>query len=177
MAGRLRAHKKRLGTVFGLMFPTLFGCRSAYELPWVRGGATPLPSRLLGALPKRSWLKRLRTLGLDVLVPLGRHVESLRPATRSRWQWTGVWDDAVWRQDGQDCALVGHWDRGQHKRVVSGIDGVLMRVVIGDGTRVVPVDCAVRRPAPTGPGARCRTTLEWAQGMLDQSQGALARRG
>ena len=27
--GRLRAHKKLLGKLFGLMFPTLFGCRSA----------------------------------------------------------------------------------------------------------------------------------------------------
>src|SRR5215813_10752403 len=28
--GRLRAQKKLLGKIFGLMFPTLFGCRSAY---------------------------------------------------------------------------------------------------------------------------------------------------
>ena len=27
--GRLRAHKKLRGTLFGLMFPPLFGCRSA----------------------------------------------------------------------------------------------------------------------------------------------------
>ena len=35
--GRLRAQKKLLGKIFGLMFPTLFGCRSAYELTCVRG--------------------------------------------------------------------------------------------------------------------------------------------
>lgn len=27
--GRLRAQKKLLGKIFGLMFPTLFGCKSA----------------------------------------------------------------------------------------------------------------------------------------------------
>jgi hypothetical protein len=177
IAGRLRAQKKLLGKIFGLMFPTLFGCRSAYERTCVRGWDKHRPSRLLGALPKRSWLKRLRTLGLDVLGPLWRHVESMSPATRSRWQWPWVWDDSVFRKYGQDCELVGHWDSGQHKRGVSGIDGVLMMVVIGDGKLVVPVDFAVRRPDPKGPGARGRNTLEWAQVMLDQSQIALARRG
>jgi hypothetical protein len=29
--------------------------------------------------------------------------------------------------------LVGQWYSGPHKRVVSGIDGVLLMVVIGDG--------------------------------------------
>jgi hypothetical protein len=49
----------------------------------------PNPSRLLRALPKRSWLKRLRRLGLEVLVPLWRYAASKSDATRSRWQWTG----------------------------------------------------------------------------------------
>lgn len=175
--GRLRAQKKLLGKIFGLMFPTLFGCRSAYELTCVRGWDKNMPSRLLSALPKRSWLKRLRTLALDVLAPLWRHVEAMSQATRSRWQWTWVWDDSVFRKYGQDFELVGHWYSGQHKRVVSGIDGVLLIVVIGDGKLVVPVDFAVRRPDPKGPGARCRNKLEWAQVMLDQSLDTLARRG
>jgi hypothetical protein len=175
--GRLRAQKKLLGKIFGLMFPTLFGCKSAYELTCVRGWDKNMPSRILSALPKRSWLKRLRKLGLDILAPLWRHVESMSPATRSRWQWTRVWDDSVFRKYGQDFELVGKWYSGQHKRVVSGIDGVLMIVVIGDGKLVVPVDFAVRRPDPKGPGARCRNKLEWAQVMLDQSQAALSRRG
>lgn len=175
--GRLRAHKKLLGKIFGLMFPTLFGCRSAYELTCVRGWDKNMPSHLLSALPKRSWLKRLRKLGLDVLTPLWRHIESMSPATRSRWQWTWVWDDSVFRKYGQDFALVGNWYSGQHKRVVSGIDGVLLIVVVGDGKLVVPVDFAVRRPDPTGPGAPCRNKLEWARVMLDHSLDALARRG
>lgn len=175
--GRLRLHKKLLGKIFGLMFPPLFGCRSAYELTRVRGWDKNMPSHLLSALPKRSWLKPLRKLALDVLVPLWRRIESMSPATRSRWQWTWVWDDSVFRKYGQDCALVGHWYRGQHQRVVPGIDGVLLVVVIGDGQLVVPVDFAVRRPDPTGPGARCRSKLAWAQVMLDHNLAALARRG
>jgi hypothetical protein len=136
-----------------------------------------MPSRILGALPKRSWLKRLRKLALDVLAPLWRYIASKSEATRSRWQWTWVWDDSVFRKDGQDFELVGKWYSGQHKRVVSGIDGVLLIVTVGDGKLVVPGDFAGRRPDPKGPGARCRNKLEWAQVMLDQSLAALARRG
>jgi hypothetical protein len=50
--GRLRSQKKLLGKIFALMFPTLFGCRSAHELTRVRGWDKNWPSRLLGALPK-----------------------------------------------------------------------------------------------------------------------------
>jgi hypothetical protein len=175
--GRLKTQKKLLGKVFGLMFPTLFGCTSAYELTRVRGWDKNLPARILGALPKRSWLKRLRKLGQDILVPLWRHVHAMSAATQSRWQWSWVWDDSVFRKYGQDFELVGRWYSGQHKRVVHGIDGVLLIVVIGDGKLIVPLDFAVRRPDPKGPGARCYTKLQWAQGMLDESLEALAKRG
>src|SRR5712691_11481836 len=47
IAGRLRAQKKRLGTIFGLMFPTLFGCRSAHELTRTRGWDKPNPTFLV----------------------------------------------------------------------------------------------------------------------------------
>jgi hypothetical protein len=43
--------------------------------------------------------------------------------------------------------------------VLSGIDGVLLVVVVGDGKLVVPVDFAIRRPDPVGPGAPCRDKL------------------
>ena len=69
--GRLHAQKKLLGKIFGLMFPTLFGCVNAYELGRTRGWDKNLPLRVLGALPKRSWLKRLRKLAQDILVPYG----------------------------------------------------------------------------------------------------------
>jgi len=49
-----------------------------------RALSLPNPSRLRGALPKRSWLKRLRRLGLEVLVPLWRHVVTTSPAPQSR---------------------------------------------------------------------------------------------
>jgi hypothetical protein len=114
---------------------------------------------------------------VSILCALGRHVESMSAATRSRWQWTWVWDDTVFRTYGQDLELVGPWYSGQQKRVVHGIDGVLLLVVIGEGTLVVPVDFAVRRPDPKGPGARCRSTLGWAQVMLDERIAVLGRRG
>ena len=135
--GRLRSQQRLLAKIFGLMFPTLFGCRTTAELSRVRGGDKNLPSRLLGALPKRSWVKRLRRLGLDVLVPLWRHGQDKSPATRRRWPWTWVVDDSVFNQYGQPLGLVGTWWSGQEKRVRPGIDGVLLVVVIGDGQFVV----------------------------------------
>jgi hypothetical protein len=52
--GRLRSQKKLLGKIVGVMCPPLFGCRTNTELCRVRGWDKNLPSRLLGALPKRS---------------------------------------------------------------------------------------------------------------------------
>jgi hypothetical protein len=73
--------------------------------------------------------------------------------------------------------LVGTWWSGQEHRVLSGIDGVLLVVVIGEGKLVVPVDFAIRRPDPTGPGAPCRDKLHWVQGMLDGRVAAFRRHG
>jgi hypothetical protein len=42
---------------------------------------------------------------------------------------------------------------------------------------VVPVDFAIRRPDPTGPGAPCRDKLHWVQVMLDERVAAFRRRG
>jgi len=111
--GRLHSQHKLLGKIVGVMCPPLFGCRTNSELCRVRGWDKNLPSRLLGALPKRSWLKRLRRLGLEVLVPLWRHAATKSEATRSRWQWTWVFDDAVFRKYGEQLGLVGHWWSGQ----------------------------------------------------------------
>jgi hypothetical protein len=155
--GRLRSQQKLLSKICGVMFPPLFGCRTNTELCRVRGLDKNLPSRLLGALPKRSWSKRLRRLGLDVLAPLWRYAASASEATRSRWQWTWVGDDLVFKKYGEQLGLVGTWWSGQEKRVLSGIDGVLLVVVIGEGKLVVPVDFAIRRPDPPGPGDRAET--------------------
>jgi len=88
IAGRLRSQQKLLGKIVAMMCPPLFGCRTSSELCRVRGWDKNLPSRVLGALPKRSWIKRLRRLGLEVLLPLWHHAASASAATRSRWQWT-----------------------------------------------------------------------------------------
>ena len=122
--GRLRSQKKLLGKILGVMCPPLFGCRTNTELCRVRGWDKNLPTRLLGALPKRSWLKRLRRLGLEVLIPLWRHAASASAATQSRWQWTWVGDNSVFKKYGEQLGLVGTWWSGQEHRVLSGIDGV-----------------------------------------------------
>ena len=175
--GRLRSQQKLLGKIVGVMFPTLFGCRTPAELCRVRGWDKQWPSQILGALPKRSWLKRLRRLAVEVLEPLWRHVADKSPATQSRWQWTWVWDDSVFKKYGKQLGLVGNWWSGQHKRVLSGIDGLLLLVVIGDGRLIIPVDFAIRRPDPVGPGAPCRGKLHWARAMLDACVAAFGRRG
>ena len=160
-----------------LAIAVLAGFSETFVPNALRGWDKKLPSQILGALPKRSWVKRLRRMGQEVLVPLWRHVQDKSPSTLSRWQWTWVFDDSVFKKYGQQLGLVGHWWSGQEKRVRPGIDGVLLVVVIGDGQLVVPVDFAIRRPDPTGPGAPCRTKLGWVQGMLDACLAALHRRG
>jgi hypothetical protein len=175
--GRLRRQQKLVGTIVGLMFPSLCGCRTPEELRRGRGGEKHLPSPMLGALPKRSWLQRLRRLGLEVSGPLWQHVQDQSPATRRRWQWTWGVDDAVVTKDGQQLGLVGTWWSGQAKRVRPGIDGGLLLVVIGEGPLVVPVDVAIRRPAPTGPGGPCRDTRRWVQTMRDARWAAGQPRG
>ena len=175
--GRLRRQQTWLGKIFGVMFPSLFGCRTPSELARVRGWDKNVPPQILGALPECSWLKRLRRLGLEVLVPLWRHIQDKSPATRSRWQWTWVVDDSVFKKYGEQLGLVGHWWSGQQHRVLAGIDGLLLVVVIGDGRLVVPVDFAIRRPNRKGPGAPCRDKLRWARTMLDERLVACARRG
>jgi hypothetical protein len=88
-----------------------------------------------------------------------------------------VGDDSVFKKYGEQLGLVGPWWSGQEHRVLSGIDGVLLVVVIGEGKLVVPVDFAIRRPDPTGPGAPCRDKLCWLQSMLDGRVVAFRRRG
>jgi hypothetical protein len=175
--GRLQAHHQLLGKIVGLMFPTLFGCRHGHELTRVRGWNKNIPSQLLGALPKRSWLKRLRRLGLEILLSIWRHTQGKSASTQSRWQWRWGVDDSVFRKYGQQFGLVGRWWSGQYKRTVPGIDGVLLLVVMGDGKLIIPVDFAIRRPNPKGPGRRCQDKLNLTQKMLDERLAAFANRG
>jgi hypothetical protein len=114
---------------------------------------------------------------LEVLGPLWRPAAGAGDATRSRWQWTWVGDDSVFKKYGEQLGLVGTWWSGQEHRILSGIDGVLLVVVIGEGKLVVPVDFAIRRPDPRGPGGPCRDKLSWVQVMLDGRVAAFRRRG
>ena len=175
--GRLQAQQKLLGKIVGLMFPTLFGCRHSHELTRVRGWNKNVPSRLLGALPKRSWIKRLRRLGLEILLSIWHHTQGKSASTHSRWQWRWIVDDSVFRKYGTHLGLVGTWYSGQFKRTVPGIDGVLLLVVVGDGKLIIPLDFAIRRPNPKGPGRRCYNKLTLTQNMLDERVAAFAKRG
>jgi hypothetical protein len=142
----------------------------------VRGWDPHLPGRILGALPKRQWVKRRQRLGQEVLVRLWRHVEDKSPATRRRWPWTWVGDDSVFKKHGPQLGLVGRWWSGQEHRVRLGIDGLRRLVVMGDGKLVIPVDFTVRRPDPQGLGRPCRDKLTWRQIMRDRTWAALQRR-
>jgi hypothetical protein len=104
-------------------------------------------------------------------------VEDKSPATRRRWQWTGVGDDSVFKTSGQQLGLGGAWYSGQEPRVRLGSDGGLLGVVIGHGKLVVPVDFVVRRPDPVGPGRPGRDQLTWLQVMLDRTWAALQQLG
>ena len=106
----------------------------------------------------------------------GVHAASKSKATHSRWQWTWVGDDSVFKKYGEQLGLVGTWWSGQEHRVLSGIDGVLLVVVIGEGKLVVPMDFAIRRPDPTGPGAPYSDKLCWVQGMVDERLAAFHKR-
>jgi hypothetical protein len=83
----------------------------------------------------------------------------------------------VFRKYGRHFRLVGRWWSGQFKHPVPGIDGVLLLVVIGDGNLMIPVDFAIRRPNPKGPGRRCQDKLQLTQTMLDERLAAFAKRG
>jgi hypothetical protein len=106
---RLQAQVKLLGTICGMMFPTLFGCRTAYELTQLRVWDKNLPGRVLEALPTQKWLRQLQHRGQDLLATLWRQVGDKSPATRSRWQWTWVGDDSVFKKSGPQLGLVGTW--------------------------------------------------------------------
>jgi hypothetical protein len=173
---RLQAQVKLLGKIFGMMFPTMFGCRTVYELTQVRVWDKNFPSRILGALPQQKWIRQLQRRGQALLIRLWQQVADKSPATQSRWQWTWAADDSVFKKSGQQLGLVGTWYSGQEHRVRLGIDGLLLVVVIGEGKLVVPVDFVVRRPDPMGPGRPCRDKLTWLQVMLDRSWASLQRR-
>lgn len=174
---RLQAQVKRLGNIFGVMGPTVCGCRRAYELTPGRVGEKHLPGRLLGARPTQPWLRPWPQRGQALLIRLWQQVAAKSPAPPRRWQWTWVADDRVCKQAGQPLGWVGTWYRGPAHRVRRGLAGLRLVVVGGDGTLVVPVDFVIRRPAPGGPGRPGRAQLTWLQVMRDRTWTVLPRRG
>jgi hypothetical protein len=70
------------------MCPPLFGCRTNSDCVVCEVGQN-LPSRLLGALPKRSWPNGSGAWAWTYWCRYG-HAASKSEATRSRWQWTWV---------------------------------------------------------------------------------------
>ena len=153
--GRLRSQQKLLSKIVGVMFPpSLAVVRTPNYAVYGAGIKTCLASARSAAQALLDQAApTFRPGGVDTL---WRHTVSASAATRSRWQWTWVGDDSVFARHGEQLGLVGTWWSGQEHRVLSGIDGVLLIVVIGDGKLVVPMDFAIRRLDPTGPGAPCR---------------------
>jgi DDE superfamily endonuclease len=173
---RAQAPVKLLGKIFGMMFPTLCGCRTTYELTQLRVWDKNLPGRMLRAMPKQQWIRQLPRRGQALWTRLWQQVEDKSPATQSRWQWTWVGDDSVFKKAGQQLGLVGTWYSGQAHRVRPGSDGLLLVVVMGDGQLVVPVDFVVRRPDPGGPGRPGRDQLTGRQVLRDRTWAVLQRR-
>lgn len=174
---KLKAGHRLMTKIFGVMFPVLFGCETYPELCRVMGWAKNLPGRLLGALPKRKWIEKLRALGQGVLETLWQRVKGMSEATRSRWQWTWILDSTVFRKYGEKFRLVKPVFSNQDKRKGPGIEVVLLAVVVGDGKLVVPLDFEIRRPDPKGAGHPCLDKLEWTTKMLDRNLAAFEQRG
>jgi hypothetical protein len=107
--GQLQAQVKLLGKIFGVMCPTVCGCRTRYELTQVRVWEKNVPGRLLGALPQQQWIRQLPRRGQALLSRLWRQVAEKSPATQSRWQWTWAADDRVFKKAGQQLGRVGTW--------------------------------------------------------------------
>lgn len=89
---------KLRGNIFGLMFPTWFGCQTTAELSRVRRWDKNLPGKLLGALPTRKWVRRWHRVGQALRVQRWQQVANTSPATRRRWPWTWVGDDSVFKK-------------------------------------------------------------------------------
>jgi hypothetical protein len=107
VAWQLQAPATLLGKIVGLMFPPVFGCRTSEELTPLRVWDKNLPSRLLGALPKQTWVRPLPHRGQALLATRWRQAEDRapRPAVAghgpgwrmtassrrmaSRWGWSG----------------------------------------------------------------------------------------
>ena len=149
--GRLRSQQKLLGKIVGVMFPPLFGCRTPAELCRVRGWDKQLALTAAGGFAQTLLAQAAAAPGPGgvgaTVAPCGdARVRPRRAAGSGPGRWmtrcsTSMVSSWVWS---------GAGGAGSNIRVLSGIDGLLLVVVIGDGKLVVPVDFAIRRPDPVG---------------------------
>jgi hypothetical protein len=174
--GRLQAGGQRLGNICGVMCLTVGGCRTTDELTrgccWDKHG----PGQILGALPQPTWGRPWPRRAQELRAPWWPPVQDQSPAPRSRWPWTWGGDDSRCKTAGPPLGLVGTWGSGQEHGGRRGIDGLRLVVVSGDGTRVMPVACTVRRPDPVGPGRPGRAPRTWWPVRRDRTGAAIRRR-
>ena len=105
---------KLLGKIVGVMCPPLFGCRTNSECAGCEAGIKTSVTSARRAAPALL-VKRLRRLGLDVLVPLWCYAASaVRPHGAAG---NGPdRDDSVFKKYGEQLGLVGTWWSGQEHR-------------------------------------------------------------
>ena len=141
--GRLHSQHKP-GENRRMMCPPLFGCRTNAELCRVRAGTRTCPPACSVRCPSAPGSSGSAAWVWKCWSRCEAPTASKSEATRAAGNGHGS-DDSVFKS----MAIIGlgrHVVSGQEHRVLSGIDGVLLVVVIGEGKLVVPVDFAIRRP-------------------------------
>ena len=175
--GRLRSQQKLLGKIVGMMCPPCLVVARTPSCAACGAGIRICPRSCSGRCPSAPGSSASDAWGWRCWCRCGAIPPAqVRPRAAAGngpgWAMT-----RCSKNMGSKLGLVGTWWSGQEHRVLSGIDGVLLVVVVGEGKLVVPVDFAIRRPDPQGPGAPCCDKLRWVQGMLDGRLAAFRRRG
>ena len=95
------------------------------------------------------------------------------PTVASGGKWVGY--DCIFKKAGHYLELVGTWWRGQARWVQRGLDGLLLVVVNGNATLVIPVYFTFRRLNPVGTGRPYHHELTCLRVMLERTGGRLQR--
>jgi hypothetical protein len=168
LRNKLRRQGRLLGELFAMMFSTAFGGGSYGRLSSRLGINKNLPGGILTALGKKSWLDKFRQMGRSILAEVLDGVPEKSSSTKSRYQVTLDIDSTVFRKFSEQMRLVGRAYSGQTDSVVLGVDVLLLVAVVGEGKLIVPMDFAIRRPDPDGPGRPCHDKMRWTE-ILVQS--------
>ena len=94
------------------------------------------------------------------------HTGPVSPATRSRYRITLIWDTTTLLKVGQMLGWAAPFYSGMLHRPAHSIEVVLLYAVVGEDKQCLPMDFALRKPDPKGPGHPCKTALQQAQTML-----------